>query len=83
MTILVRFERGLEGSFREAAMRKYGYSKGAIKKALEAAVIQWIVDQKNSVVSSGVTSGVTSGVVDSGVVDLNKTGKNDLRKEIV
>jgi hypothetical protein len=66
MTILVRLERGLEGSFREAAMRKYGFSKGAIKKALEAAVIQWIVDQKNT-----------------GVIELNKVGKNDLRKEVV
>ncbi len=37
---------GIEKNFREAAMKKYGYSKGALKKASEEALKRWIAEQK-------------------------------------
>lgn len=35
--------RELEKSFRRKAMERYGYSKGAVSKALEAAVKLWLM----------------------------------------
>ncbi len=32
----------IEGSFRQLAMKKFGYGKGSLSKALEAALSQWI-----------------------------------------
>jgi len=42
MVIKVEFEKDLEQKFREAAMRRYGYSKGSITKATEDAVRAWV-----------------------------------------
>lgn len=36
----------LEKKFREAAMRKFNYSKGALKKASEEALKRWIAEQQ-------------------------------------
>lgn len=41
MSLRVELEPLLEREFREKAMLVYGYSKGSIKKATEAAMIQW------------------------------------------
>ena len=38
-----RLDRKLELKFRELAMKKFGYGKGALSKALEEAVMQWIL----------------------------------------
>jgi len=32
----------IEGRFRKLAMRKFGYGKGSLSKALEEALLQWI-----------------------------------------
>jgi len=37
-----QIDKKLERRFREVAMRRFGYSKGALTKALEEAVIRWI-----------------------------------------
>ena len=37
---------GLEKKFRETAMKKYGYSKGALKKASIEALNKWIAEQQ-------------------------------------
>lgn len=42
MTIKVEFEGEFENKFRELAMKKYGFSKGAIKKASKEAIQNWI-----------------------------------------
>ncbi len=42
MTIKVNFEEGFEEKFRELAMKKYGFSKGVIKKASEKAIKNWV-----------------------------------------
>lgn len=36
----------LEQPFREAAMKKYGYSKGALQKASREAVRKWVHEQQ-------------------------------------
>jgi len=33
--------------FRKLAMERFGYEKGAISKAIEEAIMKWIMDQKN------------------------------------
>ena len=42
MVLKVEFEKEFERKFRELAMKKYGYSRGAIKKASEEAIEIWI-----------------------------------------
>ncbi len=37
---------GLEEKFREKAMKKYGYSKGSLKKAAVEALHRWIGEQE-------------------------------------
>jgi len=36
----------LEQQFRETAMKKYGYSKGALQKASREAFQKWILEQQ-------------------------------------
>ena len=45
MVIKVSFDRNLEQEFRAAAMKKYGYSRGAIKQASEEAITRWIKEE--------------------------------------
>ncbi len=45
MVLKVEFENKFEQQFRELAMRRYGFSKGSIKKASEEAVGMWIKQQ--------------------------------------
>ena len=45
MVLKVEFETELEQQFRELAMRRYGFSKGSIKKASEEAIESWIKQQ--------------------------------------
>ncbi|MBS3099007.1 hypothetical protein J4462_02240 [Candidatus Pacearchaeota archaeon] len=42
MVIKVEFDKEFERKFRQLAMKKYGYSKGAIKKASREAISIWI-----------------------------------------
>ncbi|MBS3074815.1 hypothetical protein J4447_05195 [Candidatus Pacearchaeota archaeon] len=41
MSLRVELDKELERKFRELAMRRYGYSKGSIKKATELAIRRW------------------------------------------
>ena len=47
MVLKVEFEKEFERKFRELAMRKFGFSKGAIKKASEEAIEVWIEMEDN------------------------------------
>ncbi len=42
MTLKIDLNKELEKKFRMLAMKRYGYSKGAIKKAAEHAIENWI-----------------------------------------
>jgi len=41
MVIKVNINKDIEQRFREKAMRKYGYKKGALQKATEDALKNW------------------------------------------
>jgi hypothetical protein len=41
MPLRVQIDKKLEQKFRELAMRRFGYTKGALSKAAEEAFTQW------------------------------------------
>jgi hypothetical protein len=45
MVIKVDLDKNLEQSFRQTAMKRFGYSKGSIKKAAEAAIKKWTIEE--------------------------------------
>jgi hypothetical protein len=45
-TIRGQVPEELEKKFRKMAMEKFGYSKGAISKALEEAIKEWIKNKE-------------------------------------
>ncbi len=45
MVLKLEFEKELEQKFRKTAMEKYGYSRGALKKASKEAIQQWTEKQ--------------------------------------
>ncbi len=49
MVLKVQLEKELENKFREAAMRKFGYSKGSLQKASREALITWMSQQSTRV----------------------------------
>ena len=49
MVLKVELEKELEHKFREAAMRKYGYKKGALQKATKEALNDWVHQQPTKV----------------------------------
>jgi len=42
MALRVQINRKLERKFRELAMKRFGYAKGALSRAAEEAIIKWI-----------------------------------------
>jgi uncharacterized protein YggL (DUF469 family) len=42
MSLRIHIDQNLERKFREAAMRRFGYGKGALSKAAEEAILKWI-----------------------------------------
>jgi hypothetical protein len=42
MSLRVQIDTKLERKFREAAMKRYGYTKGALSKAAEDAILNWL-----------------------------------------
>lgn len=42
MSLRVKIDQKLERRFREAAMRRFGYGKGALSKAAEEAIRRWV-----------------------------------------
>jgi hypothetical protein len=42
MSLRVQINQKLEQKFREAAMKRFGYGKGALSKAAEEAIMKWI-----------------------------------------
>jgi len=41
MSLRLEIDKELERKFRELAMRRYGFTKGALKKAAETAIKRW------------------------------------------
>ncbi len=42
MSLRVQIDRKLERKFRELAMKRFGYAKGALSRAAEEAFMKWI-----------------------------------------
>ena len=49
MVLKFELEKELEHKFREAAMRRYGYRKGALQKATKEALRSWVNQQSTKV----------------------------------
>lgn len=49
MVLKIEFTKEFENKFRELAMKKFGYAKGAIKKAGEEAMKEWIKLEENNI----------------------------------
>lgn len=49
MVLKVEINKDIEQKFRERAMRKFGYRKGALQKAAEEAINDWVSWQSNKV----------------------------------
>ena len=49
MTLRVNLDEKLEIEFRKKAMKRFGYKKGSINKALTEAIKEWISQQSNAV----------------------------------
>ena len=50
MPLRVQIESKLESKFRETAMKKFGYGKGALSKAAEEAILNWVSSEKETIV---------------------------------
>ena len=51
MSLRVKISTKLEQKFREAAMQRFGYGKGALGKAAEEAIQNWILAIENETVN--------------------------------
>jgi hypothetical protein len=51
MSLRVQINSKLEHKFRETAMRRFGYCKGALSKAAEEAILNWISTIENEKVT--------------------------------
>ena len=49
--IRAKIDEKLELKFRELAMRRFGYTKGALSKAIEEAILRWIAFAENEELS--------------------------------
>jgi hypothetical protein len=47
MSLRVQINNKLEHKFRETAMKRFGYTKGALSKAAEEAILNWISTIEN------------------------------------
>ena len=51
MSLRVQVNTKLEQKFREAAMKRFGYGKGALSKAAEEAILNWISSLENETIT--------------------------------
>ena len=51
MSLRVQINSKLEQKFREAAMKRFGYAKGALSKAAEEAIQNWISALENETIN--------------------------------
>ncbi|MBS7646632.1 hypothetical protein KEJ24_02170 [Candidatus Bathyarchaeota archaeon] len=66
MSLRVKIDPNLERKFREAAMKRFGYGKGALSKAAEEALLKWV-----STVESETFEGDPVEAIDGLLSDVN------------
>jgi len=78
--IKAKIDSRLELRFRELAMRKFGYSKGAISRAVEEAILRWIsLAEEGSISFEGDPVEVIDGIlsdINMGSVELQHVIKD-------
>jgi hypothetical protein len=67
MALRIQIEQKLERRFRELAMKRFGYGKGALSRAAEEAIMRWISTvEKESLIFEGdpveAIDGLLSGI---------------------
>ena len=84
MAIKINLDDKKEKIFRERAMNKFGYKKGALSKALEEAVDMWLLAENNQLPRvnnpTQELEGLLSGIEESSV-ELQHLGSNLFLKE--
>ena len=50
MSLRVQIDEKLERKFRETAMKKFGYGKGALSRAAEEAILDWVSSSEKETV---------------------------------
>jgi hypothetical protein len=53
MSLRVQIDPKLERKFRETAMKKFGYGKGALSKAAEEAILNWVSSEGETPIFEG------------------------------
>ena len=51
MTLRIQIDERLEREFRRLAMQRFGYCRGALKRAAEEAIMDWVSKVKGAMVS--------------------------------
>ncbi len=84
MAIKINLDDQKEKVFRERAMRKFGYKKGALSKALEEAVDMWLLVENNELPRvknpTHELEGLLAGITQTSV-ELQHLGRNLFLKE--
>jgi hypothetical protein len=69
MSLRVQIDPKIERKFREVAMKKFGYGKGALSKAAQEAIINWVSGEKESINFEGDPVKAIEGLLRDVVVD--------------
>ena len=51
MTLRIQIDERLEREFRRLAMQRFGYGRGALKRAAEEAIMDWVSKVKGAMAS--------------------------------
>ncbi len=79
--IRAKIDRRLERRFRELAMRRFGYGKGALSRAAEEAILRWIpVAEEEEVFFEGDPVEAIDGILSD--VDLDSVELQHLARDI-
>ncbi|MGQ4892013.1 MAG: hypothetical protein ACP6IP_05940 [Candidatus Njordarchaeia archaeon] len=75
----VNIDKRLELKFREIAMKRYGYVKGSLSKAIEEAILKWISSVEDEIIDF---DGDPVEVLDGMLSDV-KASSVDLQHEVL
>jgi hypothetical protein len=83
MVIKVDLDAKLEKRFRELAMKKFGYSKGSIKKATETAIRKWAAEETTAEKKTGEKKRSSVSLIAGGLAHLKgKKTSVELQHEV-
>ncbi len=86
MSLRVQIDPKLERKFREKAMKKFGYGKGALSKAAEEAILNWISGEQETPIFEGDPVKAIMGLlkdIDIGSVELQHETQKIWAKKVL